>query len=217
VDTQVENGNHFVLKIVPSSNDVTPKDRDVTPKTSNITPEFRNVTLKTSNVTPKTSSVTPEVRNVTLVTNNITTVASDVSQKITTGAEEVKPKHVDVTPDTSDVTRLIKLEITPFLVAKNLRNVSPVDLSPNFRPILSNNSIQKVQQLYSNHRHKKGFVIRGRFVEQNLMLSSSFKCYQIHNHHRYYFGHTLLCYLSHTLFNEPTSEAGLLNMNVQLK
>jgi hypothetical protein len=198
VETQVENGNHFVLKIVPSSNDVTLKDRDVTPKDDDVTPKTSSVTPEFKNVTPKTSSVTPEASNVTLVTNNITTVASDVTQKTTTGAEEVKPKHVDVTPDTRDVTRLIKLEITPFLVAKNLRNVSPVDLSPNFRPILSNNSIQKVQQLYSNHRHQKGFVIRGQFVEQNLMLSSSFRRDQIYNGHRYYFGHTLLCYLSWT-------------------
>jgi hypothetical protein len=44
------------------------------------------------------------------------------------------------------------------------------------------------------------------------MLSSSFRCDQIHNRHRYHLGHTLLCYLSRTLmFNEPASEAGLLN------
>jgi hypothetical protein len=39
---------------------------------------------------------------------------------------------------------------------------------------------------------------RGRFVEQKLMLSSNFRCYQIHNCQRCEFGHTLLCYLSHT-------------------
>jgi len=48
---------------------------------------------------------------------------------------------------------------------------------------------------------------RGRFVEQKLMPSSSFRCYQIHNCHRYDFGHTLLCHLSRTwMFNKPTSE-----------
>ncbi len=43
-----------------------------------------------------------------------------------------------------------------------------------------------------------GQLIRGRFVEQELALSSSFRCYQIHNGHRYDLNHTLLCYLSHT-------------------
>jgi hypothetical protein len=37
-----------------------------------------------------------------------------------------------------------------------------------------------------------------RFVEQKLLLSSSLSCYQIHNCHRYDFGHTLLSYLSLT-------------------
>jgi hypothetical protein len=41
-------------------------------------------------------------------------------------------------------------------------------------------------------------IIRGRFVEQMLMLSSSFRCDQIHNCHWYDLGHTLLCYLSRT-------------------
>ncbi len=41
-------------------------------------------------------------------------------------------------------------------------------------------------------------VCRGQFVEQKLMLSSNFGCYQIHNCQRYDFGHTLLCYLSRT-------------------
>jgi hypothetical protein len=38
----------------------------------------------------------------------------------------------------------------------------------------------------------------GRFVEQKLMLNSSFRCDQIHDCQRYDFGHTLLCYLSLT-------------------
>ncbi len=38
----------------------------------------------------------------------------------------------------------------------------------------------------------------GRFVEQKLMLSSSFWCDQIFEHERYDFGHILLCYLSLT-------------------
>ncbi len=38
------------------------------------------------------------------------------------------------------------------------------------------------------------------------MLSSSCRCYQICNCHRYHFGHTLLCYLSCTqMFNKSTS------------
>jgi len=49
--------------------------------------------------------------------------------------------------------------------------------------------------LFKFSRHK---VNRGRFVEQKLMLSSSFRCYQIHNCHRSDIGHTLLCYLSRT-------------------
>ncbi len=38
----------------------------------------------------------------------------------------------------------------------------------------------------------------GRFVEQKLMLSSSFRCYRILICRRYDFGHTLLCNLSQT-------------------
>ncbi len=38
----------------------------------------------------------------------------------------------------------------------------------------------------------------GRFVEQKLALSSSFRCDQIYKIRRYDFGHTLLCYLSQT-------------------
>ncbi len=50
-----------------------------------------------------------------------------------------------------------------------------------------------------------------RFVEQKVMLSSNFRCYQIHNCQRYHFGHTLLCYLSPTwMFNRTTT--GLLNI-----
>jgi len=42
-------------------------------------------------------------------------------------------------------------------------------------------------------------------VEQNLMLSSNFRCYQYHNW-QICFGHTLLCYLSQTwIFNKATS------------
>ncbi len=41
-------------------------------------------------------------------------------------------------------------------------------------------------------------VIRGRFVEQNLMISSSFRCDQISKYERCDFGHTLLWYLSLT-------------------
>ncbi len=56
-----------------------------------------------------------------------------------------------------------------------------------------------------------GVNARGQFVEQKLMPSSSFRCYQMHICHRYDFGHTLLCYLSWTwMFNKPTSGASLL-------
>ncbi len=54
----------------------------------------------------------------------------------------------------------------------------------------------------------------GRFVEQKLILSSNFRCYQIHSCQRYDFGHTLLCYLSLTwLFNKPTSGASNFSSN----
>jgi hypothetical protein len=43
-----------------------------------------------------------------------------------------------------------------------------------------------------------GQLIRGRFVEQEFSLSSSFRCYQIHNGHRYDLNRTLLCHLSRT-------------------
>ncbi len=43
-------------------------------------------------------------------------------------------------------------------------------------------------------------------VEQKLMLSSNFRCCQIHSCHIYESGHTLLCYLSPTqMFNKPAS------------
>jgi len=38
--------------------------------------------------------------------------------------------------------------------------------------------------------------IEGRFVEQMLLLSLSFRCDQIYKCERNDFGHTLLCYLS---------------------
>jgi len=45
-----------------------------------------------------------------------------------------------------------------------------------------------------------------------LMLSSSFRCCQIHKRHKYDFGHTLLCFLSRTwMFNKPTSGSLLLD------
>ncbi len=40
--------------------------------------------------------------------------------------------------------------------------------------------------------------IKGQFVGQKLMLSSSFRCYPIYNCQRYDFGHALLCFLSWT-------------------
>ncbi len=48
--------------------------------------------------------------------------------------------------------------------------------------------------------------LRGQFVEQKLMLSSSFRRDQIYKYERYDFGHTVLCYLSQTwMFNKLTS------------
>ncbi len=41
-------------------------------------------------------------------------------------------------------------------------------------------------------------MVLARFVEQNLMLSSSFRCDQINDWQRYDLGHTLSCYLSRT-------------------
>ncbi len=53
----------------------------------------------------------------------------------------------------------------------------------------------------------------GPFVEQKLMLSSSFKCDQNYKYERYYFGHTLLCFLSPTsMFNKPTTEVYTINL-----
>ncbi len=49
-------------------------------------------------------------------------------------------------------------------------------------PALSVNSHLDVQQTH----------IRGRYVEQKLMLSSNFRCDQIHNCHWYDFGHTVV-------------------------
>jgi hypothetical protein len=43
-----------------------------------------------------------------------------------------------------------------------------------------------------------------RFVEQKLMLSSSFRCYQIHNCHRYDFGHTFFVKLKSDLDIQQT-------------
>jgi hypothetical protein len=50
------------------------------------------------------------------------------------------------------------------------------------------------------------------FVEQVLVLSSSFRHHQIHKCQRYNFGRTLLYNLSQTqVFNKPTLVPGLLN------
>ncbi len=53
---------------------------------------------------------------------------------------------------------------------------------------------------------------RPLFVEQKFVLSSSFRCDQSHYCHKYEFGRSLLYYSSQTkVFNNPTSEASLLN------
>jgi hypothetical protein len=44
--------------------------------------------------------------------------------------------------------------------------------------------------------HVASIVIRGCFVEQKLVLSSSFRCDQIYKCQAYDFGHTLLCCLN---------------------
>ncbi len=46
--------------------------------------------------------------------------------------------------------------------------------------------------------HKIFVIYKSRFVEQRLMLRSSFRCDQIYKNTRDNFGHTLLCYLSPT-------------------
>jgi hypothetical protein len=48
--------------------------------------------------------------------------------------------------------------------------------------------------LSADKKNKK--MLRGRFVEQKLMPSSSFRCDLIYKYDTYDFGHTLLCYLS---------------------
>jgi len=46
--------------------------------------------------------------------------------------------------------------------------------------------------------------LRGGFIEQKLMLSSSLRCDQSHDSNSYEYGHTLLCYLRQTwMFNNP--------------
>ncbi len=50
----------------------------------------------------------------------------------------------------------------------------------------------------------------GWFVEQKPMLSSNFRCDQIHNGHCHGFSHTLSCYLRRAwVFNKPTSGHGI--------
>jgi hypothetical protein len=57
-------------------------------------------------------------------------------------------------------------------------------------------------------------ICQQRFVEQMLMLSSSFRRDQIYKCQRYNFGHTLICYLSPDLmFNKPTSGLKMNNAN----
>ena len=58
----------------------------------------------------------------------------------------VESSSVDPSSDGS-ANHLIRLDVTPFLVAKNLLNVSPVDSSPNFMPILSGQQLRKVRTL----------------------------------------------------------------------
>ncbi len=56
-------------------------------------------------------------------------------------------------------------------------------------------------------------ALRGRFVEQKLLISCSFRCDRIYSNHGDELGHTLLCCLSSTyMFNKPPSEAGLLHI-----
>ena len=58
----------------------------------------------------------------------------------------VDPSSVDPSSD-GGANHLIRLDVTPFLVAKNLLNVSPVDSSPNFMPILSGQQLRKARTL----------------------------------------------------------------------
>ena len=58
----------------------------------------------------------------------------------------VDPSSVDPS-SVGGTNHLIRLDVTPFLVAKNLLNVSPVDSSPNFMPILSGQQLRKVRTL----------------------------------------------------------------------
>ena len=58
----------------------------------------------------------------------------------------VDPSSVDPS-SVGGANHLIRLDVTPFLVAKNLLNVSPVDSSPNFMPILSGQQLRKVRTL----------------------------------------------------------------------
>jgi hypothetical protein len=63
----------------------------------------------------------------------------------------------------------------------------------------------KHELLFNELAYGQALESSGRFIEKKLMLSSSFRCYQIHNCHRHDLGYTLLCYLSLTLtFNKPT-------------
>jgi hypothetical protein len=74
-------------------------------------------------------------------------------------------------------------------------------------PELVNKTCKVIFTLWRKSRHYMRAKIyffcsltptRGQFVEQKLMLSSSFRCDQIYKYERYDFGHTSLCYLSRT-------------------
>ena len=68
-----------------------------------------------------------------------------LSLKLSDPSPSVDPSSsVDPLSSAGRAKNLIRLDVTPFLVAKNLLNVSPVDASPNFMPILSGRKPWKV-------------------------------------------------------------------------
>jgi len=89
--------------------------------------------------------------------------------------------------------------------SKSIRQ-SGIALIAKLQPSLSFCFSKPVSVCWTKARALLQLEARGRFVEQKLPRSCSFRCDQIYNNHCYVFGPTLLCSLSQTwMFNKPTS------------
>ncbi len=80
-------------------------------------------------------------------------------------------------------------------------NLSSATLKEDFEAAIKREALKAEQNkqvnLFALYKHVKP-PTRRRFVEQKLMLSSNFRCYQNHHCQEYDFGHTLLCNLDQT-------------------